>query len=368
MKLFTDHDKDTVNISTQSIVRLIILVVVAFLSLYFVRKVSRELVLFGIAAFLALALNPAVSWLSRRLHIKSRVRATGLAYIVVLAILAGFLSLVVPPLVRQTNTFVRNIPDTISNLKDADTTAGKLVQRYKLEKQVDKVSKDLTNRLSDVPSVVVSTAGRVGSAFVATITVIILTFMILVEGPLWMDRIWAMTPTNKRKNYKELVNKMYGVVTGYVNGQVLIAAIAAMFAFIALVISSHFTHSTVNAVALAGIVFLFGLIPLVGNTIAAVIVVIACLFTSVPLAIIMAIYFPIYQQLENATLQPLIQARSNQLTPLLVFMAALLGAGFGGLLGAFVAIPLAGCIRVLLEYKFGDMLAPTEQSVAKSKN
>ena len=66
----------------------------------------------------------------------------------------------------------------------------------------------------------------------------------------------------------------------------------------------------------------------------------------------MLIYFIVYQQIENATIQPYIQAKKNQLTPLLVFVSALIGVGFGGILGAFVAIPVAGCIKILLEDQF----------------
>jgi predicted PurR-regulated permease PerM len=367
MKLFTKRSGVTINLSTEAVVRTIFLVIVALLFMKFVGRIGHQLELFAVSAFLAVALNPAVSSISRHLRIKSRIWATGLAYVFVMALLIGFVFLVVPPLAHQTNTFIKGVPNTVSNLKSADSAPGRLVQRYNLQSQVDKVSKDLSARLSDAPGLVISTAGKVGSAFVATITIIVLTFMMLVEGPQWLDRFYAIMPSEKRKDYRMLGAKMYKVVTGYVNGQVLIAAIAALFAFTALTVASHFTHSSVNAAALASIVFLFGLIPLIGNTIAAVIVVIICLFTSVPLAIIMAIYFPIYQQTENATLQPHIQAKNNQLTPLIVFMAALLGAGFAGLLGAFVAIPAAGCLRILLEYKFGETLVPTKESVARAK-
>jgi predicted PurR-regulated permease PerM len=73
------------------------------------------------------------------------------------------------------------------------------------------------------------------------------------------------------------------------------------------------------------------------------------MFSSVPLAITMLVYFIVYQQIENVTIQPYFQSRKNDLSPMLVFIAALLGIGFGGLLGGFVAIPVAGCIKILLE-------------------
>ncbi|MBI3624146.1 AI-2E family transporter, partial [Candidatus Saccharibacteria bacterium] len=170
----------------------------------------------------------------------------------------------------------------------------------------------------------------------------------LVEGPDWLQRYWQLHPKARRQHDKVLAERMYRVVTGYVNGQVLIAAIASVFAMTTLVIASHVIGVSVNAVALAGIVFLFGLIPLIGNTLAASVVILVSLFSSVPLAVTMLVYFLIYQQVENVTLQPYIQSRHNVLTPLLVFVAALIGAGLGGILGAFVAIPAVGCLRILL--------------------
>jgi predicted PurR-regulated permease PerM len=147
---------------------------------------------------------------------------------------------------------------------------------------------------------------------------------------------------------------MYVLVTRFVNAQVIVALISAIFSAIALTIASSALNVSVNVVALAGMVALFGIIPTIGNILAATIVALACLFTSAPLAIIMLIYFIVYQQIENVTVQPYIQSRNNELTPMLVFIAALLGIGFGGLLGGFVAIPAAGCIKILLEDYLDD--------------
>jgi predicted PurR-regulated permease PerM len=96
----------------------------------------------------------------------------------------------------------------------------------------------------------------------------------------------------------------------------------------------------------------FGLIPLFGNPLAATIVVLASLISSVSLGIIMLIYFVVYFFIENHTFQPYIQSRLNELTPLTVFVAAVLGVGFGGLLGAIIAIPAASAVKVLVEDYF----------------
>lgn len=367
MKIFKKGKGVTINLSAEGIIRAIVLVVLTVFVLSFIGNVSQQLTLIAIAAFLALALNPAVSWLSRQLHIKRRVWATGLAYVIVMTILTAFIVVVVPPFVNQTRTFVENIPSTLDQLQDDNTAPGRIVQRYNLQDEIDRATEELKSRANDAPKYVISTASRVGGVLVSLITVIVLTFMMLVEGPLWLRRFGELLPDDKREPYKDLARKMYGVVTGYVNGQVLIAAIAAICAMLALFIAGRVTDTSPNVLAMGGIVFICGLIPLIGNIIAAVIVVTLSFFLSTPLAIIMLIYFPVYQQIENATLQPHIQAKSNQLTPLLVFVAALLGAGFGGLLGALVAIPVAGCLRILFEYHFGEKMLVTEETITKQK-
>lgn len=340
--------KVEVTVSNRTIARTVGIVVATLVAISFLRHVSHVLELIFIALFLGLALNPAVSWISRRLKLKSRAAATGVAYVGVIIVLGFFTSLVVPPLVKETIDFVRDIPNTLSSLNDSTTTLGRLVDKYGLQENVDGLTQNIKDRTQNIQEPVLSTATRVGAGLLSLFTVLVLTFMFLVEGPEWAKKFWQLHPKERREHNKQLAQRMYRIVTGYVNGQVLIAAIAAMFAFVTLVIASTLFGVTVNAIALSGIVFLFGLIPLIGNTLAAGLVVLVCLFASPGLALVMFIYFLIYQQVENVTLQPYIQAKNNELTPLLVFIAALIGAGFGGILGAFVAIPAAGCGKILL--------------------
>jgi predicted PurR-regulated permease PerM len=361
MKLFSSRPKTTaISITNESILRTIVIAMLAFIGLRLIVDISHELTLFGVAIFLAIALNPAVGWISRRLKIKSRALAVGIAYIIVLGVLATFLTLVVPPLVSQTTEFAKNIPQTVSNFRNHDSTLARTLHKYKLDDQINTVSNEFSKKFKNISGPLLSTAGRIGATIVAIVTVLVLTFMVLVEGPGWLDHLWAMQPTTERARRRKVANKMYHVVTGYVNGQVLIAFIASTFATVALFIGSTLAGVSVNPVALAGIVFIFGLIPLIGNSLAAVVVITFCLFSSTGLAIGMAAYFLVYLQIENATLQPYIQSRSNNLTPLIVFVSALIGAQLGGLLGALAAIPLAGCLRILFDEYIADRLPSAE--------
>lgn len=365
MKLLTKRSGVTINISSEAIFRTVIIVVATIVGIRFLGNISSQLSLLFTAAFLALALNPAVSWIAGKLRSKSRTRATGMAFIIVIVLLAAFLAIVVPPIVTQVVDFLSEIPAAIASVSDQNSPVGEFVRRYGLQEELNGLSADLKGHFSSLPSTVLSTASRVGGTLVSIITVLVLTFMMLVEGPRWFERIWAMQPKEKREHRRTLAHKMYRVITSYVNGQVIIAAIASLFAMAAMLIATALTNSTINVLAMGGIVFLLGLIPLIGNTLAAAIVVLVSLFSSLPLAITMAVFFLVYQQIENVTLQPYVQAKSNQLTPLIVFVAALLGVGFGGILGAFIAIPLAGCIRVLLEDRYGEFDPDADESEVK---
>ncbi len=337
------------NIESKSVVKTILIVFAALLLAALIKVTSHALILIFFSFFLALALNPAVSWIAKRLKSGSRVRATGIAYIIVLGLLITFFALVIPPLIRQTIDFIKDVPQTVNSFTADDSAFSKFIDRNHLNDQVNSLTQDFGNKFKNLQEPALSAAGAIGNAFVSTITVLVLTFMMLIEGPSWFEKILAIQPKNKRQARKNLALKLYRVVTNYVNGQVIVSFIAGSFAFIALTIASNVYNTSVNTVALAAIIMLFGLLPLIGATIGAVLVVLACLLSSTALAITMAIFFVVYQQVENLTIQPYIQSKTNSLTPLIVFVAALIGVSIGGLLGAFIAIPTAGCIKIFVE-------------------
>lgn len=344
--------KVTVNISNRTIVRTILWIFAAVMAYRFIGQISHVLTLIFAAAFLSMALNPVVSWMRRRLHIRSRVRATAAAYLLVVVFLVGFFIIVIPPLVSQTRDFIKDVPTTVQNFQNQDSGLARAVKHYNLDQKLTDGAREFASNYGGFGSKVLDTSRRVGEAVASFFAVLVLTFMMLVEGPRWFDLYFRALPERKRGHQKALAIRMYKSVTGFVNGQVILAAVAGMFAFITLEIAGHIMNVPTNAAALAGIVAVFGIIPLFGNPIAASVVVLASLLNSVSLALVMAIYFIIYFLIENHTFQPYIQSRLNELTPLTVFIAALIGVGFGGILGAIVAIPAASAVKILVEDYF----------------
>ena len=338
-----------VTVSNRSVIRILLLVVLFSIGFAALRHAMHALMLIFTAVFLSLALNGPVQWLARRLPGKrkgSRTLATAISFIVIVAFLAGFLASIVPPLIRQTSSFINAAPGLLEQLHDQNSGVGSFIARYHLQDDLNNVAGQLSDRLKGAGGTALSTAGKVGSSLFATLTVLALTFMMLIEGPRWISLFQKLIPRQHRKHASDLSRDMYRVIKGYVNGQVVLAAIAATMLLPALVLL-HISYP----IALMVIVFIAGLIPMVGHTIGAIIVTTVALFTSIPAAIMILGYYILYQQIENYIIQPRVQANTTDMSPLLVFASVVIGVNFGGLFGGLVAIPVAGCIRIaVLDY------------------
>lgn len=346
-RLFPKDDSDfEVTISTHTLVRVIVLFALTYILFISVKHSSHTLTLIGVAVFLSLALNAPVHWLASKIPGKkrgSRSLATALSVIFVVLLLSGFLTAIVPPLVRQTNTFIQNVPQLIRDTQSGTGVIGHFVSTHHLQSQVQDLSGQLSSKLGNVSSSALDTLSRVGSSIFSVLTVIVLTVMMLIEGPRWRSIFEQIVATKRKAHVMSLAHEMNKVIQGYVNGQVLLAAIAAM-----LILPMLFIMHVSYPIALMVIVFICGLIPMVGHTIGAIIVTTIALFTSITSAAVILGYYILYQQIENYAVQPRIQANSTNMSPLLVFLSVIIGVNFGGLLGGLVAIPVAGCLRILV--------------------
>lgn len=338
------------NINNRTLLRILLLtfgmsvVFVGFLAA--LHATAHALMLIFTAFFLALALNAPVHWVAQHLPGKrrgNRSLATILSVLFVLLLLVGFLASIVPPFVRQASSLVDAAPGFVQDIRNQDSEIGRLVQKYHLQSQVDSFSSELSTRLKSASGAAVDVITQVGSSTFAILTILVLTFMMLVEGPHWVRLVEEMIPDRNRNRVRGLARAMYKVVKGYVNGQVLLAAVAAL-----LIAPMLFILHISYPIALVAVVFICGLIPMVGHTLGAIIVTAVALFRSPLTAVIILGYYILYQQIENYLVQPKIQSNSTNMSPLLVFMAVVIGVNFGGLLGGLVAIPVMGCIRILV--------------------
>ncbi len=294
-----------------------------------------------IALFLTLALNPAVDHIERR--IKRRGIATGIVYIAALIAVALIGWLFVPTLVDQVNKFAHQVPDYLDDITKGRGRLGFLQEKYHL---VDKARKALreggASKLFGISGTAVAVAKGVVTAVLATLTIAFMTFFMLLEGPTWMDRFYALLKPASRKRWQAVGHDIYRTVGGYVTGNLLISLIAGTLTAIVLAIM-HVPY----AIALGLIVGILDLIPLAGATIAAIIVGSVAFLHSIPAGIVVVAFFLVYQQVENHILQPVVYGRTVQLSPLAVLISVLIGAELAGVLGALAAIPVAGAIQVI---------------------
>lgn len=340
------HNEVELIVSNRTVIRVLVLITFSILGLAALKKASHAFTLIFIAFFLSLALNAPVHWLAERIPGRkkgSRSLGTALSFLVIIGLLAAFLLSIVPPMIRQTGNFIHQAPQLVENVRSQDSSLGRLVRKYRLQDQVNKFSSQLSVRLNNLTDSAVSTFTRVTSSIFSILTVLVLTFMMLIEAPRWLNIARRLIPDAKKAYVEEIVGDMYRVVRGYVNGQVTLAALASVMIVIPLIVLN-----VSYPIALMFVVFICGLIPLVGHTLGAIIVSTVALFHSPVTAVVVLAYYILYQQIENYVLQPRIQANNTSMSPLLVFVSVIIGVSFDGLVGGLFAIPVAGCLRILV--------------------
>lgn len=348
--------KARIDIDTMTFVRFWLVVIGFAMIALLIYGARQGLILVGTALFLALALNGPVSRLARYLPGKSRVGSTAIAYLVVVALVGAFLFLAVPPIIQQTARFAQTVPTLVDNATRSWHSVDNLINQYHLRPQVDQAlssfKSNATRWASSAGSNAISGIGSFFGFITSLLLVLVLSFLMLVEGPTWMDRFWALyTDPKRRDHHRKTVGRMANIVAGFVTGQLMVSALDGLFAGLAVFIITLFVPSIPAdlAIATAAIMFIMSLIPLFGAMVGAIIVCLLLGFNSIGAAIVYAIYFLVYQQLENNFISPAIQSRKLELSPLLVLAAVTIGIYMFGIAGAIISIPIAGCAKVLLE-------------------
>lgn len=348
--------KVRLDIDTRTFVRFWLVVFGFAAAIFIIYSARTGLIILGSSLFLALALNNPVSRLARHLPGRSRTLSTAIAFLLVVLFLGAVVFLVIPPIIEQTSKFIQSAPDMVRSLSAQWRGFGEVVEKYHIQPQVDQAVASLQANATDWATGIgrnfLNGLGSVFSSIAAALLALVLAFFMLVEGPLWMRRIWKLYSDKQRmKHHQHVVTRMREVVSGYVTGQLTVSGIGAFAAGITVFILSLFFHEVPANLALptVAICFVFSLIPMFGSTIAGVIVALLLLFNSMPAGIIFAVYFLTYQQIENNVISPRIQSKRIELTPLVVLASITVGLYIFGIAGGIISIPIAGCIKVLIE-------------------
>lgn len=303
-----------------------------------------------IAALLAAALNPAVERFEQRGM--SRGWASSVVFLMALLVLGLIGALVLPPLVAQVSDFINTLPDFIDDVTAGRGPLGWLQDEYRL---VDRIREAIDEQgpggVLGLSEPFLDVLRSVVTVVVGTITIIFLTYFMLLEGPRTIAALLDQLPETARPRYERVGRDIYRTISGYVTGNLLISVLAGTVATVLL-----FAVGSEFAIALGLLVAILDLIPLAGATLAAVIVsTVVLIETDWVRFLVVVVFFVAYQQFENHVVQPLVYGRTVQLSPLAVLCAVLVGAQLAGILGALIAIPVAGSllaiVREILQYR-----------------
>jgi predicted PurR-regulated permease PerM len=301
-------------------------------------KSLSTIILVVVAMFLAVGLNPAVEALQRRGM--ARRGAISIVFAGVIVAFALFGLAVVPPVGQQLSEFVAAVPGLLNQLSEHPTVR-QLDAQYNI---VSQLTTFVTGTLG--PSLA---SGIMGAGLVVldglftTVTLLVLMLYFLGSLNTIKSYLLKLVPTSRRTRTSAISEQILTGIGGYVAGNVLISVIAGVLTWIFLSIAG------VNyALALALVVALTDLIPLVGATIGAVLVTGVALLQSLPAGIACAIFFVIYQQVENYLIYPRVMKRSVDVTPAVTVIAALFGGALLGIVGALLAIPVAAAIALII--------------------
>jgi predicted PurR-regulated permease PerM len=344
--------------SARAILRTVLIVVLVVLTLYVIYLLRGPISWLVIAAFLAVAMSGPVNLLQRKMR---RGLAIAVAYLILIMVPIGIGVALIPSLVSQAEDLAQDIPEYAQDVTDfvnENETLSDINEKYNITGELENVAQDLPSRIGDAAGILSDIGvGLVNSIF-ATVTILILSIFMVGGGPRWIESFLRTQRPDHAERIGNALRHMARTVGNYIGGAILQATIAAVAAFIVLeILGAPF------AAPLALIIFFFDLIPVVGATIAAVIVGVVMLFVNFPTGLIIwIIYAIVYQQVENYVIQPRIQSRATEIEPFIVLVAVLFGSTLFGVIGAILAIPTAATIQIavreLIAYRRDSIAAP----------
>ena len=351
-----NNHETKLSISTGTFIRFW-LVIIGFLAVIAgIFLAQAALITIAISFFLALVLNRPVSFLARHIPGHSRALATLISYLIVIAIVILLIFNVIPIFIYQISTFVGNAPELIREIQSRNNGFEIFLADHGMDAQYNawlaNISKQIGEFANQIGGSVVSMLTVFMSAMMNVIFTAVLTFLMLVEGPDWEKKFWmiAYKDTKKRARHQKIAKKMYDVVSGYITGQTIVAAISATLTAVAVwFLSLMFGKIDPSLVLPAWMtIFIMTFIPMFGATIGGFIVAALLTLFAWPAALIYIVFFLIEQQFENNFTSPKIQSKRLNISALIILASILVGLNVAGILGALVAIPVAGCVMVVL--------------------
>jgi predicted PurR-regulated permease PerM len=343
MRMSLSPSRTRERVPVRTIAASIGMVLATVVVLFLLVEVRRTLVWLVVAAFFSVALYPVVNWVQRRLTRCRRSLATLGVFLVVFLVLGGLIAAFAVPLARQGTTFADQLPQLLNDAKAGRGPIGSLLDRTNALQYVQQNQARIRSMASGLTTPAAGVLRGVATGIAGAVTIFVLSYLMVLEAPKMIEGTLSLLSPQHADRARRVGTDCAKSITGYISGNLLISVICGVLTYVVL---------KVMGVPFAGLISLFvalaDLIPLVGATLGAVVATIAGFVHSVPAGIVVIVFFVVYQQLENHLLQPVILSRTVKLNPLAVLVAILVFVELAGVLGALLAIPVAGIIQVLI--------------------
>ncbi len=355
----------TIETDLRTFVKFWLVPVGIFAVIFFLYQALTGLVIIGISIFLALALKPLVrkvnNFFSKHFGTEKKHQTVSavLAYMIVVLVIGGILATIGPVVVNETSKFIHQFPQTFQDSFggwEGINNFGKSIGIENLQSEITNAFTNFSNNIfGALGSNLVDNVSSIADVIMKIVLVIVLTLLFLLEGPSLSNTLWnSISDGDENKKpiqvAKRVVARMADVVSTYVSRQVIVAMIDGMASgLIVFLLSLAFGFSPTLAIPMGMTTMIFYLIPMFGQFIGGTLVTLILAVSTPIAAVIFAVVYIIYAQIENNVISPKIQGNALNLPAVMILCAVVIGMYMFGLLGAIIAIPIAGCIRVLID-------------------
>jgi len=335
-------EKYEIKISTTTVLKIIAILI----GIYLLWRIFDIILLLLVVAIIFAALSPVVEWLNTKKI--PRIISVLIIYLLVIGAIVGASFIIIPPLVNQIKELSENLPQIIERLMPSYYSVKSFYQEQSiLVSFIQKPLENFSNQLAQLSINIFSSAKSFFTFLGATLTVVVLTFYLLLEKQAARKMLESILPENNKEKILMIAHKVKSKWGAWLIGQLVVMAIIGILIYLGLVILG-----IPFALPLAVLAGVLEIIPYLGPVFAAIPAVIIAFFVSPWLSFVVIILFVVMHLLEGYLVVPKIMQKAVGLSPIIIIIAILIGGKLAGILGVLLAVPLtAGLVVFYTEWK-----------------
>lgn len=315
----------------------------------------------GAALFLALGVDPAVSWLQRKGV--PRWAAILIVLVAILGVVAGFVLAIIPVIVEQVGNLIESVPDIIAAIQNNEIEEwwDNFLPWLPFDTVIANLQTFVEDNLQTITGGVLATAVGIASGAFGLIIVLILMLYFVSSLANLKRGIYQLVPASRRAKFIDIAEEISRSVGRYVIGQVGLGLTNGILSTLVFLIVGAILGTPIEyAALLAFIAGLFSLVPLVGTITGSIVITLfVWLFNGFPAVLIIGAWYLVYMQIEAYLISPAIMNRAVKVPGVVVVIAALAGGTLLGVLGALIAIPVAASILLI----FNRVIVPRQNEL-----